>query len=143
MIWLVIELSLIINISLACLLVCFKPIHDPNSWFSFYFFVNTAWSWCFSLPFLHWYWIRIVVPINQPIILIILMNTINDLMITYWTFTNDNDSNLPRTRICSILIANWLLRIMRKNESHSNTVEWLESIDIWSLPTFVNPLINR
>ena len=57
-----------------------------------------AWLCCFSLPFLQWYWIRIVVSINQPfisIIIIIIIVITNDPTITYWTFTNDHDSNLP------------------------------------------------
>ena len=47
-------------------------------------------------------------------------------------------------RICSILIANWLLRIIKKIGFDSDTLERIEWIDIcWSLFTFVNPLFNR
>ena len=77
------------------LFVCFKPIHDPNAWFYDYQTINpVCLIMMFSLPFLQWYWIRIFVPINQPFISIIMIISY-DPTITYWTFTNDNDSNLP------------------------------------------------
>ena len=47
------------------------------------------------------------------------------------------------TRICSILIGNWLLRIIKKIGFDNDTMEWFESIDIWWLFTFVNPMFNR
>ena len=47
-------------------------------------------------------------------------------------------------RICSLLIANWLLRIIKKIGFDSDTMEWFKWIDIcWWLFTFVNPLFNR
>ena len=90
--------SLIRNISIDWVFVCFKPILDPNSWFYYYQNIN---PFClimmYSLPLLQWHWIRIVVSIDQPFISIIINVIVitNDPTITYWTFTNDNDSNLP------------------------------------------------
>ena len=58
--------------------------------------ILSAWLYCFSFPFLQWYWIRIVVTINQPFISKITMLIItNDPSIIYWTFTNDDGCNLP------------------------------------------------
>ena len=71
------------------------PIHDSMI---IKITVLSAWlCWCFSFPFLQWYWIRIFVPINQPFILIIIIIIVisYDPTITYRTFTNDSDSNLP------------------------------------------------
>ena len=71
----------------------FIPMHDS---IIIKISILSVWLCCFSFPFLQWYWIRIVVSINQPFILIIIIIVItNDPSITYWSFTNDNDSNLP------------------------------------------------
>ena len=58
--------------------------------------ILSAWLYCFSLPFLQWYSIKIDVSINQPFMSKIIMLFItNDTSIIYWTFTNDDDCNLP------------------------------------------------
>ena len=82
---------------IECSLICFKPILDRNSWFYDYQNINPSFLiMLFSLPLLQWYWIRIVVSINQPFIsIIIVMIITNDPTITYWTITNGNDSSLP------------------------------------------------
>ena len=83
--------------SIVCLFVCFKPILYPNAWFYDYQNINpVCLIMLFSLPLLQWHWIRIVVSIDQPFILNNINIVItNDPTITYWTFTDDNDSNLP------------------------------------------------
>ena len=81
-----------------CLFVC---LFQTDSWSQSMILwlsnINPSWLiMMFSLPFLQWYWIRIVVSINQPFISIIIIVIItNDPSITYWAFTNDNDCNLP------------------------------------------------
>ena len=98
-----------------------------------------AWLYCFSLPFLQWYWIRIVVTINQLFISIIIIVITNDTLIIYWTFTNDDDCNLLIIMVwiglnqdCSTMIVNWLLRIIITMIGFdSDTMEWFEWIDIW------------
>ena len=90
------DYPLIRIISIDCLFVCFKPILNPNAWFYDYQNIDpSCLIMMFSLPFLQWYWIRIAVLVNQPFILIIIIVITNDPTITYWTFTNDNDCNLP------------------------------------------------
>ena len=61
-----------------------------------------------------------------------------------WFQSTNHTQMMVWTRICSILIADWLLRIIKKIGFDSGTMEWFEWIDIcWCLFTFVNPLINR
>ena len=96
------DYSLIRNISMEWLFVCFKPILDPNAWFYYYQNINpVCLIMLFSLPFLQWYWIRIDVSINQPFTSKITMLFTNDPSIIYWTFTNDDGCNLP------IIIKKW------------------------------------
>ena len=61
-----------------------------------------------------------------------------------WFQSTNHIQRMVWNRICSIVIANWLLRIIKKIGFDSGTMEWFEWIDIcwWSF-TFVNPLINR
>ena len=68
------------------------PIHDS---IIIKISILSVWFTIFLCHF-QWHWIRIVVSIDQPFILIIIIMIItNDPSITYWTFTNGNDSNLP------------------------------------------------
>ena len=61
-----------------------------------------------------------------------------------WFQSTNHYQMVVWTRICSILIANWLLRIIKKIGFDSDTTKWFEWIDIcWWLFTFVNPLFNR
>ena len=110
-----------------------------------------AWLWCFLC---HFY---------NDIELGLLYRSINHSFRScchgYYQWPNDHILNIHKwqwfqstnhtqmmvwTRICSILIANWLLRIIKKIGFDSDTMEWFEWIDIcWWLFTFVNPLINR
>ena len=93
-----IDSSLIRNIWMEWLFVCFKPILDHNAWFQYYQnIIPVCLIMLFSLPILQWYWIRIDVSINQPFIskMIIMLFITNDPSIIYWTFINDDGCNLP------------------------------------------------
>ena len=111
-----------------------------------------AWLWCFPLPFLQWYWTRIDMSINQPAIHFDHhycyyqwpIDHILNIHKWQWFQSTNNTQMMVWTRICLILIAHWLLRIIKKIGFDSGTMEWIKWIDIcWSLFTFVNPLINR
>ena len=102
--------------------------------------ILSAWLCCFSLPFLQWYSIKIVVSINQPFnSKITMLIFTNDPSIIYWIFINDDDCNLP------IIIKWWFelglfnndIKLVTSNIQEdwfdSDTMEWFERIDIWSL----------
>ena len=61
-----------------------------------------------------------------------------------WFQSTNHYQMMVWSMICSILIANWLLRKIKKIGFDSDTMEWIKWIDIcrWLFP-FVNPLIIR